>query len=169
MTSLVGHFGWDASRRRVRLPLRAWLALAAALLLVVILVWPSSNLLLGRPWKTSSKLADCDPARGVCVVPNTRIFFHTNVEANPFIEFDLGRSVLVSRLRVENRRDGNVQNRAVPLVALLSEDGSSWTEVARKGYWFQIWSVRFHPRPARYLRLTVPKVTWLHLEKVELR
>ena len=152
-----------------RLNLRVVALVLVCAVIAGVALWPSSNLLKGRPWRTSSTLAQCRPLKGECIVPGTKIFFHTAVENNPFIEFDLGRVVTVSRLRVDNRSDRDLQSSAVPIVAQLSTDGVTFTEVARKPYWFQVWRVRFAPRPARYLRLTVPKTTALHLEAVELR
>ena len=142
------------------------LAALGALTLLGLRISSRWDLLAARPWKASSAYAGCKsqcPAWG-----SPGIFFHTDDEQDPFIQFDLEGTHVVRRLRVENRSDGNCQSRAVPLVALTSTDGVTWTQVARQSHWFQTWDARFEPRPARYFKLMVPRRTILHLERVSL-
>lgn len=128
----------------------------------------SPSLTAHSSWQASSTLFACHPNLGECGGASTHIFFHTAEERDPFITFDLGRARVAKRLRVRNRSDGNCESRAVPLVALASVDGQRWTEVARRTYWFQEWDATFLPQSMRYLKLTVPRKTFLHLEQVDL-
>jgi hypothetical protein len=85
-----------------------------------------------------------------------------------FVAYDLGGVRSVHSLLVQNRRDAH-QDRAVPLVASVSVDGVTFREVARQSYWFELWKADFAPVEARYFRLSVARVSILHLERVELR
>lgn len=162
-------------RRRVWrwLTARAWLRIAlvtAALLAAsAAAVWyqERSNLLRGIPPRLSSEWARCEPKRGQCGGFATRILFHTNEQLEPYVEYDLGRVRRVQTLLVKNRSDA-LQERAVPLVASVSLDGVNFREVARQSYWFETWKTEFAPVEARYFRLTVARVSILHLEDVEL-
>jgi hypothetical protein len=116
-----------------------------------------TDLAAGKVWHTSSQLG---------AAYNAKILFHTNEEMNPWFEIDLGASKTVKALQITNRREAN-QDRAIPLIAELSEDRSSWREVARRETSFQVWEPSFAPSKARYVRLRVPRVTMFHLESVK--
>jgi hypothetical protein len=94
------------------------------------------------------------------------MLFHTSEERNPWFEIDLGEIKPVRRLTVKNRADSNGE-RAVPLIAELSNDRSNWQVVARRDSPFTVWEPSFAPTKARYLRLRVPRLTFLHLEQVK--
>jgi hypothetical protein len=121
------------------------------------------DLLAGKPFRTSSSWAGCagDP-------PCTRLLFHTDPEANPWVEFDLGSPKRLHRLEVTNRTDC-CSERALPLVAEVSKDRVSWTEIGRREAEFSSWTLKFRPRTARYLRLKVPRETAFHLKSVAAR
>lgn len=146
-------------RRRTRL---AGAAMVLVLLLAGLaggvhrLVTPA-DLAAGKSWRTSSKLAAGYSAK---------ILFHTNEEMNPWFEIDLGARKAVKALQVKNRPDSN-QDRAIPLVAEVSDDQSNWREVARREVSFSIWEPKFAPVKTRFVRLRVPRHTALHLEEVK--
>jgi hypothetical protein len=139
-------------------------SLVAALALGPNLLHP--DLLEGRHYEISSSWAKCEPARSRCGGSATNIFFHTNEEPEPFIRYDLGRLVGLRRVEVTNRRDGNLWDRALPLVIQTSLDGKTWHEVARRDYWFDVWRADFPRTEARYLKLFVARRSLLHLERV---
>lgn len=123
----------------------------------------------GRPWKASSKEATCDPVRASCAGKVTAVFFHTKEEESPWVEIDLGGdSKPFARIDVRNRTDC-CQDRAVPLVVEVGDDEARWTEVAWRHEPFLHWTARFSPVRARYVRLRVPRKTFLHLESIEIR
>ena len=96
------------------------------------------------------------------------VFFHTNAEPSPWIEFDLGRVRPVRYVRVVNRSDC-CGDRAVPLHLELSTDHRRWTHIAQRAYAFEDWSQRFTPTPARWVRVRSTRGDYLHLERVEIR
>jgi hypothetical protein len=182
------HESLRAKARRVRSALRVerrrrvlrWLTARASLRMVLVtaailvasagVVWyrERSNLLRGVSPVLSSEWARCDPQRGQCRGFSTRILFHTHEQLEPHVQYDLGGVRSVHSLLVQNRRDAH-QDRAVPLVASVSVDGVTFREVARQSYWFELWKADFAPVEARYFRLSVARVSILHLERVELR
>jgi hypothetical protein len=156
---------WQVERVRVRRAMRG-LLVGAALVLVGLGVRTLAlgpNLAAGKPFRTSSTYAGCltDP---LCA----DLLFHTNTEANPWVEFDLGSARQVSRVEVKNRSDC-CGDRAVPLVLELGEDRASFRQVARRDTLFSTWTATFHEQTARYVRLTAQKQTALHLEAVAVR
>lgn len=123
------------------------------------------NLAMGKPWSLSSEMAKCHPEDEECGGTATKIFFHTNQEDNPWIEYDLGQPIRFSSMTIVNRAD--FQDRAVPLVVEVSNDRKDYAEVARRTEVFGTWKPKFPSQHARYLRLRVLRRTWLHLEAVE--
>jgi hypothetical protein len=69
---------------------------------------------------------------------------------------------------VKNRQDC-CHERAVPLMVEVAVEKGHFTEVARREQAFDVWDARFTPHTARYLRLTVTRRSFLHLESVEVR
>jgi hypothetical protein len=146
-------------RRRRRLALAATL-LALCLMAsakTVAYVFAPTDLAAGKPWSISSVLPD---------VYSAKILFHTNQEMNPWFEIDLGEVKLVRQLRVRNRSDGN-WDRAIPLIAELGNDRVNWQVVATRETPFATWEPSFPATHARYVRLRVPRVSFLHLEEVK--
>jgi hypothetical protein len=95
------------------------------------------------------------------------VFFHTNEEENPWIEYDLGAKVQFSSLTIYNR-SGAVEDRAVPMVVEISDDGRSYKDVAKRTKVFDVWEPSFKPVRARYVRLRVARRTFLHLDGVQI-
>lgn len=116
-----------------------------------------------KPWRASSKYADCHPERFDCGGAKTGIFFHTNLDAEPWVEIDLLAPTTFSSASVGNRLDC-CQERAVPLILEASDDRTTWRELARHDTVFAKWNPTFAPVTARFLRLRVPRESFLHLD-----
>ncbi len=144
----------------------AMAVLGAGVTLLLRLTAPP-DLALGRPWKASSKLADCHPDQGECAGAKITVFFHTTEEENPWLEYDLEAPKTVSSATIENRRD-EARERAVPLAVELSDDEKNWREVARKDEVFDTWRPHWASQTARYVRLRVLKRSSFHLQSVQL-
>jgi F5/8 type C domain len=125
------------------------------------------DLARGKPWRTSSVFAVCQPDQGLCGGAHTLILFHTNLEENPWFEYDLGADTHFSAMTIRDRSDSE-QGRAVPLIVEVSNDGQSYREIARREHDFDVWRPSFAPQLARYVRLRVPRRTFLHLEEVKI-
>jgi hypothetical protein len=100
-----------------------------------------------------------------CGGVSTAVFFCTNEDDNPWFEYDLGAPQRFSSLTILNRSDA-VPERAVPLIVEISNDKKTYTEIARRKEVFDVWSPSFAPRHARYVRLRVPRKSFLHLDAV---
>lgn len=122
----------------------------------------------GASWHASSVYAGCDLKGHTCDGIATDVFFHTQQEKNPFIEYDLGSAKRVRRVDVTNRSDC-CQERAIPLIVEVSQDHKEWREVARRAETFRSIKLSFAPTEARYVRLRADENTWLHLEKIAIR
>ncbi len=157
-------------QRRRRVLLFTVLLVAAAIGGIVVFkrATTAPDLALGKPWRTSSKLAECRPELERCAGVRTKIFFATNLEENPWYEVDLGRPQAVSVVDIDNRIDCCL-DRARGLTVELSTDGRTWITVARQPQSFHFWTARFPTRQARYVRLSVPRKTSLHLQRVAVR
>lgn len=160
----------DTPTRTVeRLQVQRWTRVAA---LVVVLLGATygiraalrgPNLVAARVFKTSSTLPECS-------APNKcgDIFFHTQAQDQPWIDFDLGALKKVRQIEIRNRTDC-CSERAVPLVVEVSTDDKTWTQVARRDTDFTTWSAKFAPRQARFVRLRIARSSTLHLEDVQVR
>ena len=86
------------------------------------------NLAAGQPFRLSSTFSGW----AGCVANNgcSGLMFHTETENNPWVEIDLGAPKKVRRVEVVNRGDC-CADRATPLVAEVSTDRVTWTQVAR--------------------------------------
>ena len=99
---------------------------------------------------------------------SANVFFHTQPESNPWLEFDLGSMKTISRVLIENRTDC-CQERAVPLILETSNDRRTWTEAARQTDQFTTWEKKFRPAlHGRYVRARVPRLSALHLAQFEI-
>lgn len=152
---------------------RAWrlglIALAGlAVFIGLYLFHESRELASGKPWRESSQLPGygCESPLQQCA-NSPGLFFHTNQEKAPWIEFDLGAEHSVSLVKVENRVDCCF-DRAVPLTVEVSTDHQHWKTVARRDEVFSEWVASFQAVPARWVRLRAHKETWLHLNRVRI-
>ena len=120
-------------------------------------------------WTTSSRYApECSctsPEQQCSNCPN--FFFHTDGENQPSILFDLHQARTLSSVIVENRLEYG-QERAVPLLVEVSTDKKNWREVAKRTQEFTTWRADFTRVEARWVRLSVPRRTYLHLSRVRL-
>jgi hypothetical protein len=126
----------------------------------------SEDIAAGRPWVASSAFADHGALAGK--IPKNRKrphFFHTEEQDSPWLEIELARGSTVSGASIENRNDC-CPWRAVPLVVEVSDDRTSWKEVARCTHTFDRCTVEFARQPARFLRLRVARKSILHLAAV---
>lgn len=120
----------------------------------------------GKPWSASSSWADCTPRIGRCGGLVSRILFHTRDDDSPWFRIDLLSPRTFSGLTVVNRAD-EYADRAVPLIAEVSDDAQTWREVARRDSLFMTWRASFEPVTARYVQLRIGRKSWLHLEAVK--
>ena len=90
--------------------------------------------------------------------------FHTDNEAAPFVDIDLGGAVKVTGVCIRNANPENAGNRMATLRASVSLDGREWTEVWRAATSEPSWEfpitsfvsgARIPGRQARFLRLHV--------------
>jgi hypothetical protein len=126
----------------------------------------SPDLALGKPWRTSSTYAGCSIPQKTC--GNTKIFFHTEEDQNPWVEFDLKKSRDIGRIEVVNRTDYGPEL-AIPLALEVSNDAKNWKQVARRDEPFIEWTAQFKRVKARYVRARVLKRAYFHLERVSIR
>jgi len=160
----------EAPYRRVnQLLVRRWLHGAGVVIALGIVAFAiqilaaGPDLAKGKPFRASSMQPGCAEDESCAA-----LMFHTTQEPNPWVEIDLGAVKPVRLVEVRNRVDC-CQQRAVPLVAELSKDRKTWTEVARRDTDFSTWTANFPRTSARYVRLRAPRITMLHLEKVVVR
>jgi hypothetical protein len=140
---------------------------ALRLVLALVALMPEKpDLAKGKRWTTSSMLYPCHPEQAECGGVKTRIFFHTREESNPWIEYDLGAPTQFSSMTIRNRSDYG--ERAIPLVLEVSNDRATYRQIARQDAVFSVWKPTFAPQTARYVRLRVPRRTFLHLEGVQI-
>lgn len=123
------------------------------------------DLAAGKPFTLSSKWADCHPEEYQCGGYPTGVAFHTQQQKNPWYQVDLGAPTTFSSVSVRNRTDAAMWA-AVPLVLEVSDDGLTFTELARVNEPFLDWAPGFPARTARFVRVRVDRVSTLHLESV---
>lgn len=155
-----------AQRRLLSLVLLLALLLPGSL--AAVRWWRGPDLARDRPWRTSSTQDVCYPTKFSCAGVQTAIFFLTKEEEHPWYEVDLLTPRRISRVEIQNRRDAG-QERAVPLLIELSLDGQRYFQVASRAEPFSLWNATFPRQEARYVRVTVPRHSALHLERVSVR
>lgn len=161
----------ELTRTHAKMWLRSGLLLAGLLIIAslvnsgVQVALRPKNLAEGKPWRTSSAALTCVPAEHNCGGTKTDILFHTQEEESPWFELDLGAATSISAATVRNRTDC-CQDRAIPLVLEVSDDTTTWREVARRDAPFVTWSVEFTTQTARYVRARALRRTILHLDGV---
>ena len=154
--------------------LRTGAALLVSALVIGGSVWSGfqvakgPNLAEGKPWRASSSYRGFSPEAGINDGRKTRIFFHTDREENPWVEFDLETPVSIERVDIRNRHDC-CRDRAFPLALEASLDGKTWYELGRRTEPFGTWTLECAPTEARYVRARALKRTFFHLETLEVR
>ena len=115
-----------------------------------------------------------DARGGVDGVINGEWGFHTEHEAEPWWQVDLGRSQPLDRIVLFNRCHVNMDVRAARIIVRLSDDG----ETFRQAYRHDGTNFRGHPdkKPlvvrldgakARFVRLQLPGTSYFHLDEVQ--
>lgn len=165
--------GLEPQARIGRILLQRWSRTLLGVVIVVVAVlgaWLSvrelsqgPDLAAGRPWKASSEYNGCNLREHRCNATPVKIFFHTEEEDSPWVQFDLGKHTRFSHVEVVNRSDFG-SDRAFPVVLEASNDGKKWIEVARRDTAYTTWRADFSTASARYVRARVLKHTWFHLE-----
>ncbi|HEX2672260.1 MAG TPA: discoidin domain-containing protein [Polyangiaceae bacterium] len=163
----------DAQRVLSRLEwakLKRALRVGLALLIPAIalyLLWPAKvDLAKGATFRVSSVGAECHPEKSECGGVKTDVLFHTQLEKNPWFEYDFGAPTSFSSLTIQNRTDC-CPERAVPLAVEVSNDDKTFKEVVRRDSTFVIWKPSFATQRARYLRLRILRDSMLHLEAIK--
>lgn len=129
----------------------------------------SHDLAQRATWTTSSRYPQggCESPKQECV-GGENYFFHTGLESDPWIVFDLGKVRHVSGIEIDNRLDC-CGERANPLAVAVSTDKKTWKEVARKTSEFAVWRESFDSERARYVKIHVPLPSAiLHLSRVRI-
>ena len=135
----------------------------------------SVNLAQGKPASQSSRSQwsrPDDPQGAVDGVINGGYAFHTDNQANPWWQVDLGKSYRLADVRLFNRLDC-CSERARTVQVMLSDDGRVWrTAYRHNGSIFggkdgKPLVVPLNRESARYLRLQLNESTWFHLDEVE--
>lgn len=105
--------------------------------------------------------------------PQVPCAFHTASEQNPHVILKLPAAAEVKALEIVNRKDGSGE-RTTGLVASLSEDGKTWTEVwksdgpAKESWTVPLTNEAGHGKKAAYVRLELKneKKQYFHLSRV---
>lgn len=120
----------------------------------------------GKPWRASSRYHDagCLSPQQTCP-QSPYFFFHTNAQANPWLEIDLMSVQSFSAVYIKNRADCCAE-RAVPLVVEASSNRRNWTELARRVEPFTEWQADFPEHTARWVRVRALRRTMLHFDRV---
>ena len=120
-------------------------------------------------WKSSSTYAvgGCKSPEQQCA-GGENYFFHTNQEANPWVQFDLRKERDVSGVELDNRLDCCFE-RANPIAVEVSSNQRDWKQVARHAGEFTTLRLKFSTVRARYVRIVIPHpAAILHLSKVRI-
>jgi hypothetical protein len=158
---------WAARSLRIGIPFLVVALVVLAVRVAVDKLEDWRDLARGRPWKTSSAHATLCTSPAQNCVEGPHFFFHTKLQESPSIEFDLGEAKAISMVVVENRTDC-CRDRAIPLIVEVSENPGEWREVKRRTNDFETWRGRFPSTRARWVRLRVPRATFLHLARVKI-
>jgi hypothetical protein len=155
-----------------RLLVQRVLRIGALLVLLVTAVWAggmlreraesNADLSRGKPWQASSTYEPVCRSPAHHCNTDKAYFFHTQEEANPWLEIDLLRSESFSAVRVINRQDCCTE-RVAPLVVEVSRDHETWRTVASNHTAFDNWKASFAPVTARWVRFRVARRSHLHL------
>jgi hypothetical protein len=171
--ALVGPMGIRASEVKRLVFVRRFRIAVAAVCVLSGLSWlwarvmSDKNLALGKTVTvvTQSKTVRADP-RNVVDGDRDNLGFHSEDAVDQTVTIDLGGARPLHRVDVYNRADC-CQERAIPLVLQLSDDGQTYRDVARRTEQFDVWRANVRPTSARYVRLLHPSRGILHLSEIE--
>lgn len=150
------------------------LGLAATLgITVALLSWVSPalrarifppDLGLTARYRVSSTIAGL-PQNGVGTYARGEVFFHTDLQARPYIDLDFGRPIRVRQVRIQNRRDC-CGERALPLdVKAVEKNGERF--LCQRRAPFDSWTCQAGRVRTSRLRIEVPGTSMLHLRSIE--
>jgi hypothetical protein len=153
----------ELRKRRTRRATSLMLAVVVAVLAVLLITWSTRppNLVPSAVRTQSSQWSAC--GSGEC----GNALFSTNLERNPWVQYDFGSKKSLHFISVTNRTDCCYE-RAIPLVVETSNDGRRWKEQVRTNEQFMVWSAKLRGQ-ARYVRLRVAKTSYLHLSTIVIR
>jgi hypothetical protein len=153
----------EARRRRTTRVTLLLVAAGVAVVAAVLIAWLTRprDLVPNATRTQSSQMFTC--SYGEC----GNAVFHTNLELNPWVQYDFGSERRLHSIAVTNRTDCCYE-RAVPLVVETSNDGRRWNEQVRTDESFVTWSAKLRGK-ARYVRLRVARTSHLHLSTVVIR
>ena len=116
---------------------------------------------------------ESDAAGGVDGIINGQWGFHTENEANPWWQVDLGKSFALERMRIFNRTE--LAARAARMIVKISQDGKRFEQVYQHdGTTFlghadqKPLAVNLKGFEARYVRLALAGTSYFHLDEVEI-
>ncbi|MEN9577091.1 MAG: hypothetical protein RJA70_100 [Pseudomonadota bacterium] len=164
---------YQAERQR---SLRIWGALAMAMLVAVCAAVAAYRIPRSMPgtllrgqysWRLSSALSGYPASGELSASPAGDFFFSTGHQKQPSIVLDLLLPTDLVGVEVTNRQDC-CYDRALPLTVLLSDDLTTWRELARRTEPFYVWQIRVPQARARYVKLQVENESWLHLYQLRL-
>ncbi|HEY7370710.1 MAG TPA: discoidin domain-containing protein [Polyangia bacterium] len=155
-------------RRVVRLGAERVLRIAGAAALVAAAVLGVRALVRGPSLhatiRASSWLASCAPDPSCAA-----LMFHTDMQNDPWVEFDLGAPKPIHKVEISNRGDC-CQDRNVPTIVEISADAAHWRQIARNDQEFSSWTAKLPPNTtARFVRLRVPRHTFFGFKDVQIR
>jgi hypothetical protein len=171
LQTLLERDPFDAhDRRRLGALLLKVAAVAGAIAIVIsgVLFWQgrAKNLALNAPTRSSSTWKNYTTTNGAVDGLRTGIGFHTDQQQGPWLEIDLGAVKTIKAVHVYNSLHC-CEERANPLVIEVSNDRRSFRQVARHEGVFEKWVAKLPTTQTRYVRVTVPKETYLHLSEIE--
>jgi hypothetical protein len=103
-------------------------------------------------------------------VKNGKFGFHSDLDDSPWVSIDLGRTFAISKVEVFGRGDGPF-DQSVPLALEVSDDGTSYQQIALRGEAFSEydpWIVRPIAVVTRHVRLRTLRRAVLVLSEVEI-
>jgi hypothetical protein len=119
-----------------------------------------------KPVQLSSSFSpDAYPAQALVNGDTKNLGVHTMPTESPWAQIDLGAVRKIRRVVVYNRE--NIQSNSVPLQIETSVDGKKYERFAHRDTEFLEWEAKSRPRRARYVRLTVTRLSSLQLNEVE--
>jgi hypothetical protein len=154
--------------KALRLCRQVFTPLAAVALVSAGCFWLTRpiNYALKKPVQLSSSfMPDAYPAQALVNGDTKTLGIHTMPTESPWAQIDLGVVRKIRRVVVFNRE--NLPSNSVPLQIDTSVDGKKYARFAGKESEFLEWDAKGRPRRARYVRLTVPRLSSLQLNEVE--
>jgi hypothetical protein len=94
---------------------------------------------------------------------------HTNKEDSPWVQVDLQDVYRLNKVKIYNRGDGWFDE-GLPMTLSISQNGTDWVEIDKRtksfGQWTP-WVADGGKRPARYIRVSGNKGTFVALSELE--